>query len=279
MYKAKRFLKRLFTPVTIMLIPHDSKRTLNIRLPSIGVVMSVMLWLIGSVYIVSIAVSTAQYYDMKNKLNLYTDQFIELNATIAAIKKAEAEFKRLLSFGSKERILENVDAKGGADSLDINILKEQVRNTVATVKEISEFLNEQKDIFMATPRGWPVQGRITSKFGNRMHPVHGRQEFHSAIDIAAPAGTPIMATADGVVSFSGWQGGYGNIIVIEHGFGYRTLYAHNKKNIVRVGQRIKRGDIIAHVGATGTATGPHISYEVWRHGKPINPIDFIKGKS
>jgi len=278
MYKVKRFLKKLFTPVTIMFIPHDSKRTINIRLPSIGVIMSIALWLVGSVYIISIAVSAAKYYDMKNKLNFYTEQFIEFNVTIAALKKAEAEFKRLLSFGSKEKILENVDSKitvENTGSPDMDILKDQIKNTVKTVEEIQKFLKEQKDIFMATPKGWPVEGRITSGFGYRKHPILGRQKFHSATDIAAPAGTPIKATADGVVSFSGWGTGYGNLVVIEHGFGYRTLYAHNRKNIVKVGQRVKRGDIIAHVGATGRATGPHVSYEVWLNGRAVNPANFI----
>jgi murein DD-endopeptidase MepM/ murein hydrolase activator NlpD len=278
MYKARKFFKRLFTPVTIMLIPHDSKRAVNIRLPSIGIMLSIALWFVGSVYIVSIAVSTAKYYDMKSKLNFYTGQFVELSTSIAAIKKAEAEFKRLLSFGSREKILENVDSKitvQDASSLDMDILKDQIENTVETVEEIKAYLKEQKNIFMATPMGWPSEGRITSEFGNRIHPIRGRQEFHSAIDIAAPAGTPIRATADGVVIFAGWRGGYGNLVLIEHGFGYQTLYAHNKKNIVKEGQKVKRGDIIAYIGATGSATGPHVSYEVRLNGRAVNPINFI----
>jgi murein DD-endopeptidase MepM/ murein hydrolase activator NlpD len=282
MYKVKRFLKRLFTPVTIMLIPHDSKRTINIRLPSIGVVVSVAFWLVVSVYIVSIAVSAARYYDMQNKLNFYTGQFIELNATISAIEKAEAEFRRLLSFGSKEKILENVDLKitgQDADSLDMDLLKNQINNTIEKVSEIRAFLKEQRDLYMATPKGWPVMGRITSKFGNREHPILGRQQFHHAIDIATNTDTPIKATADGIVSFSGWRAGYGNLVIIEHGFGYETRYAHNSSNAVQVGQRVTRGDIIARVGSTGRTTGPHLSYEVWHNGKPVNPIGFIKDKS
>lgn len=279
MYKVKRFFKRLFTPITIMLIPHDSKRTINIKVPSIGIVTSVMLWLLGSVYVVSIAINTIEYYNMKNKLNFYTSQFIELKSTISMLEKAEAEFKRLLSFKSREKILENVDTKittHDAGSLDMDLLKDQIKNTVEKVAEIKEFLRNQKDIYMATPMGWPVIGRVSSEFGMRENPRYGGQEFHSGLDISAPTGTPVKATADGIVSFSGWSAGNGNLVVIEHGFGYSTFYAHNSSIVVKVGQKVKRGDIIAYSGATGNTTGPHLHYEVWQNGRAVNPMAFIK---
>lgn len=282
MYKIRRIFKRLFTPVTIMMIPHDSKRTINIRLPAVGVITSAVMWIVGSVYVVSIAINTIEYHNMKTKLIFYTEQFTQLTKTISTLKKAEAEFKRLLSFGSKEKILENVDTKintHDAGSLDMDLLKDQIKNTVERVSEIKEYLKQQKDIYMATPKGWPVSGRITSEFGRRENPIHGGIEFHSGLDIAANSGTPIKATGDGIVSFSGWSAGNGNLVVIEHGFGYSTFYAHNSSNVVKVGQRIKRGDIIAYLGATGNATGPHLHYEVWHNGKPINPIGFIKDKN
>lgn len=279
MYKVKRFFKKLFTPVTIMMIPHDSKRTINIKLPSIGVFSSALLWLVGSVYVVSIAIDTVEYYSMKSKVNFYTREFVEMKSTISTLKKAEAEFKRLLSFGSKDKILENVDAKVGihdAGSVDIDLLKDQIKNTIERVSAIKDFLKEQKDVYMATPKGWPVMGRITSDFGERQNPKHGGLEFHSALDISASAGSPIKATADGIVSFSGWSAGNGNLVVVEHGFGYSTFYAHNSSNAVSVGQRVKRGSVIAYIGSTGNSTGPHVHYEVWQHGKPVNPIAFIK---
>lgn len=282
MYKIKQFLKRLFRPVTIMLIPHDSRRTINLKLPSIGVITSVILWLVGSIYVISIAVDTVRYHDMESKLKFYTAQFSELASTISTLKRAEAELKRLLSLGSKEKILENVDTRVNihdAGSLNIELLKEQIKKTVEEVGAIQDFLRQQKDIYMATPKGWPIIGRVTSYFGQRENPIHGKEEFHSGVDISANSGTPIKATADGVVSFSGWIAGNGNLVVIEHGFGYSTLYAHNRLNVVKVGQKVKRGDIIAYVGSTGNATGPHLHYEVWHNGKAVNPMTFIKGKS
>jgi murein DD-endopeptidase MepM/ murein hydrolase activator NlpD len=277
-YKIKLFIKKLFTPVTIMLIPHDSKRTLNIKLPSIGVVLSVLLWLIGSLYVVSAAINTFQYYKMKSELSYYTAQFMELKTSISTLKKAEEEFKRLLSFPSKAKILENVDKKvttSDAGSIDMDFLKTQIKKSVESVSSIQEFLKGQKDLYMATPKGWPAVGRITSGFGNREDPRYGGIEFHSGLDISTPTGTPVRVTADGVASFSGWSAGNGNLVVIEHGFGYSTFYAHNSSSLVSVGKRVKRGDMIAYSGSTGNSTGPHIHYEVWSNGKAVNPITFI----
>ena len=103
--------------------------------------------------------------------------------------------------------------------------------------------------------------------------------FHSGMDLSAASGTAIHATADGLVSFSGRSANSGNLVVLAHGFGYQTIYAHNKKNAVKVGQRVKRGEIIAYVGSTGKSTGPHVHYEVWEKGKSVNPRKFLQGRS
>ncbi len=278
MYKLKQFLRKLFTPVTIMLIPHDGKRTINIKLPSIGVFTSVVLWLVGSIYVVSAAVNTIEYYHMRKKLSFYTAQFAELKATITTLKEAETEFERILSFKNKDKILENVDSKVAlqdAGSIDMNLLKGQIKQTIDTVGSIREFLSAQKDVYMATPRGWPATGRITSEFGQRENPRYGGSEFHSGLDISIPSGTPVRATAAGIVSFSGWSSGNGNLVVIEHGSGYSTFYAHNSSTLVRIGQKVSRGDVISYSGSTGNSTGPHLHYEVWHLGKAVNPRNFI----
>ncbi|MFZ6017270.1 MAG: M23 family metallopeptidase [Nitrospirota bacterium] len=95
------------------------------------------------------------------------------------------------------------------------------------------------------------------------------------MDISTNPGNPVTATADGIVSFSDWNAGNGNLVVIEHGFGYSTFYAHNKMNAVKVSQHVKRGDIIAYVGSAGNSTGPHLHYEVWKNGRPVNPKIYI----
>lgn len=276
MNKIRKLAKKALTPITIMLIPHNNSKSFNIKLPSIGIVLSAALWLTGSVYVLSVAVNAFEYRLMKDKLSFYTKQFVELKTTINALKSAEAEFKRLFSLGSREKVLENVRAESG--SIDSAALGNQVRNAIATVREIKEYLAHQKDLYMATPRGWPVAGEITSHYGMRENPFNGGNDFHSGVDISAGTGTPIKATADGVVSFSGWSGGSGQLVILEHGFGYSTLYAHNSKNLAQVGMLVKRGDTIAYAGSTGNATGPHSHYEIWKDGRHINPMPYVEGR-
>lgn len=127
----------------------------------------------------------------------------------------------------------------------------------------------------AIPCTCPVQGRITSTFGWRSHPVSGVRAFHNGADFGAPVGTLIHATADGVVKAAGRDGGYGLRIIIDHGYGIETLYGHCSKLEAKVGQKVERGDVIARVGDTGTSTGPHVHYEVRLNGEPVDPASYL----
>jgi murein DD-endopeptidase MepM/ murein hydrolase activator NlpD len=122
-------------------------------------------------------------------------------------------------------------------------------------------------------------GRWVSPYGKRENPITKITNFHSGIDISASSGTPIRATADGVVSYSGWTLHSGYVVILEHGFNFSTVYAHNNKNTVRVGQEMKRGDLLGYVGSTGQSTGPHVHYEIWEKGKNVNPQKFLQGRS
>lgn len=127
------------------------------------------------------------------------------------------------------------------------------------------------------PFGLPTKGaRFTSGFGERSDPFRRRKAMHAGIDLAGPTGTPIYATAEGVVTFSGRQSGYGNVIKIRHAFGFETVYAHLSKSRVQVGQRVSRGMLIADMGSTGRSTGSHLHYEVRIDGQPVNPSKFIR---
>jgi murein DD-endopeptidase MepM/ murein hydrolase activator NlpD len=277
-HKLKGIFRKAFTPITIMFIPHTKARTINLRVPSIGIAACVALWIIGTVYVVTTAVRIVEYQTMKEKIAFYSKQLVELSSSIATIKKTEKEFKRLVSLGSREKILENLDEEP-IESIDMERIGQEIEKTIAGVAEINEFLRAQKDIFKATPRAMPVDGSISSHYGTSEHPRSAEDRFHAGIDVRAPSGSPIRATADGIVSFCGWSGKNGNLVAIEHGSGFRTIYAHNRVNIVKIGQRVKRGDMIGYVGATGNATGSHVHYEVWKDGKPVNPGKFIKGRS
>ena len=122
---------------------------------------------------------------------------------------------------------------------------------------------------------WPVSGPITSEFGWRTHPIFGSARFHSGLDIGADYGVPICAAASGVVIESGWIGGYGNTIMIDHGGGIVTLYGHNESLAVGVGQTVNQGDVIAYCGSTGNSTGPHCHFEVRLGGEPVSPWDYL----
>lgn len=122
---------------------------------------------------------------------------------------------------------------------------------------------------------WPLNARVTSEFGYRVHPVYGSRRLHAGIDIGAPSGTPIAAANDGVVIFAGTQGGYGRTVIVDHGGGITTLYAHQSSIGSSKGQAVSRGDIIGYVGATGTATGNHLHFEVRVDGSPNNPRNYL----
>lgn len=146
--------------------------------------------------------------------------------------------------------------------------------------EITGFIKNKQQLLACTPAIQPVSNsdlkRIASGFGSRIDPVYKTVKFHAGLDFAAPQGTPIYATANGVVKSAGNQGtGYGNHVVINHGYGYETLYGHMFKIKVKAGQQVKRGEIIGWVGSTGKSTGPHCHYEVHKNGTPIDPVYFF----
>ncbi|MDH3301060.1 MAG: peptidoglycan DD-metalloendopeptidase family protein [Acidimicrobiia bacterium] len=122
---------------------------------------------------------------------------------------------------------------------------------------------------------WPINARVTSEYGYRVHPVYGSRRLHAGMDIGAAGGTPIASANTGVVIFAGRQGGYGNTIIVDHGGGITTLYAHQSRLGASVGQSVNRGDIIGYVGATGTATGNHLHFEVRVNGSPTNPRNYL----
>jgi len=127
-----------------------------------------------------------------------------------------------------------------------------------------------------TPTVWPVEGKLESGFGGRRNPFGGGSyEFHSGQDIDAPWGAPVIAGATGRVSFVGWQNGYGQLVVIDHGSGLTTRYGHLSQITVSVGQMVKRADFLGRVGSTGRSTGPHLHYEVRINDEPVNPLQYL----
>ena len=153
-----------------------------------------------------------------------------------------------------------------------------LQRDIYDMRVLRDHAGELETFFRYRPTGWPVSSRrVTSEFGHRRNPFTGQSlEFHSGIDIAVPAGVHIYATAYGTVSFAGWSNsGYGILVVIEHGFGYSTYYAHNSGVLVSAGEHVARGQVIALSGSTGRSTGPHSHYEVRLQGVAQNPRRYL----
>jgi murein DD-endopeptidase MepM/ murein hydrolase activator NlpD len=125
------------------------------------------------------------------------------------------------------------------------------------------------------PSIWPVEGRLMGGFGERTDPFSGEGAMHTGVDISAPTGTPVRTTADGIVTFAGWSSGYGQLVVVDHGGGYETYYAHLSRFAVVDGQDVRRGEQIGAVGSTGRVTAPHLHYEVRIGGAPVNPHTYL----
>jgi len=132
-----------------------------------------------------------------------------------------------------------------------------------------------KTRFASTPSIKPLYGRVLSKYGWRTHPIKRKRKFHKGIDIATWPGSPIQTTADGIIEYSGWSGTFGYVVVIDHDFGYRTIYAHCSQLLVKKGETVKKGEVIAQVGSTGISTGPHLHYEIRKWRQAVDPLNYI----
>ena len=162
----------------------------------------------------------------------------------------------------------------------LNNLSSRVRAQQTSFKEVTDLVKNKEKLLAATPAIQPLSNkdlkRIASGFGYRIDPVYKTAKLHPGLDFTAPAGTPIYATADGIIEFAGNRGdGYGNVVIINHGFGYKTLYGHMYRIKIRSSQRVIRGEVIGWVGSTGKSTGPHCHYEVIKNGNKIDPIYFF----
>lgn len=162
---------------------------------------------------------------------------------------------------------------------DLSALERRARLLTASLSEASDSLSAHRDMLLATPSIWPTAGVLSSRFAtSRYHPIYHRDLPHEGVDISAPQGTLILASARGTVTFAGWRSGLGNTVEIDHGYGYVTVYGHASKLLVRRGERVERGELIAHVGSTGISTSSHLHYEVHVGGVAVNPMNYVIGR-
>jgi murein DD-endopeptidase MepM/ murein hydrolase activator NlpD len=159
--------------------------------------------------------------------------------------------------------------------VEINEIDQVSHTQESSFTTLFSQLEGKRNLLAATPSIRPVKGWISSRFGHRESPFTGRREFHRGLDIANRSGTPIIAPADGLVTYAGRKGLMGKMVTIDHGFGMVTRYGHLKKILKKKGKRVKRGETIALMGNTGRSTGPHVHYEVRLNGVAVNPMNYF----
>ena len=210
---------------------------------------------------------------MENDKEIYNQQYDEMMASSAEVERMiqENKYRKAAEEEARRRQAEEAQRQAEMEA------RRQAQLEAGNV-DIVEFGEDDGGYVMQSYGGgmiWPVSGPITSEFGWRTHPIFGDGRFHSGLDIGSDYGVPIHAAQGGVVIESGWIGGYGNTIMIDHGGGIVTLYGHNESLAVGVGQTVNQGDVIAYCGSTGNSTGPHCHFEVRLGGEPVSPWDYL----
>lgn len=197
-------------------------------------------------------------------------------AAKAAMDKLPAQVRnRAMGGGGTGAAIPPVTAAVTSPDGTFGVLRDLLGSLEDRLETVRTGVEKQQALAAATPSIWPVVGYLSSMFGTRTDPFTGGPDFHPGLDIAANKGTPIRATADGTVDSAGYAGNYGNAVVVNHGFGISTRYGHMSRFAVRAGQKVRRGDVIGYVGATGRATSSHLHYEILLNGQTINPLRLL----
>ncbi len=213
--------------------------------------------------------------DVKNQMEKIREMDLKLkNLTGTHLKRGQGGSPQV---GKGLRDLETTNKNGGLNQIheELTILMEEASGRKVSLQRLLEFFDGYRYRKSSSPSLWPLKGNITSSFGYRESPFTGKNEFHSGMDISCSTGTNIAAPADGVISYIGYNEGFGKFLELTHGYGITTTYGHLSKITVSIGQTISRGETIGLCGSSGTTTGPHLHYEVRLYGAPINPFKFI----
>ena len=284
--------------LTLLLIPEGSDRVRKVHLrPSfllpVAMVLAVMTLLSGYVMVDYVRLRSAQSELTRLRL-LTSTQSDDVKRLATDLEDLHRQMVLLGQTDAKIRVLARLDppkadgmtGMGGSyseeSSSDLTDLQYQIDHLRAQIdlqrtshEEIYGILNDQHSLIASTPTGLPTKGWMTSIFGMRNDPFTGMRKFHHGLDIAARTGTAVYATADGVVSRVENLPGYGKSMTIDHGYGYKTRFAHTSRILVKVGDRVKRHQKVAEVGNTGRSTGSHLHYEILVDGIPVNPKKFL----
>jgi len=287
-------------PYFILVVAHS----LHGRLRRIHVPYSVLygvlaLALLGTISLAGVAASygrmlwkVSNYNTLRSEIDLIRQRYLRLQKENDAGKQQLATLQVLASeitvaYGIKRELeakeplsLEAKLTPTLHDSIeDYNFLRNTTfASTFRTTFNTSSPIRP-RNFFEDAPSLWPVQGRLTSFYGQRLDPFNGHGSFHSGIDISVPTGTPVLSTAGGQIKFADTYAGYGRLVVIDHGNGLESYYGHLSRFNVISGQHIARGEVVAWSGQTGRVTSPHLHYEVRMSGSPVNPYPYLKSHS
>jgi len=277
------------------------KRALWILLPGVcalflGALVAITLYLSNLRNIEDYNRLAQQNRELEKQVDFFSQRLRDLDEQLTGLKESNTRIKVLANLaivpGRDERL-----GVGGPDPLaaaltvscldserkqqlarmheELQLLELDISHEEGELKRLGEHLEKQQAQLNFTPSVWPVKGWISSRFGYRVSPFTGRRELHKGLDIVNRNGTPVVATADGRVVYAGYKGGYGKMVIIDHGLGKITKYGHLAKIIVRNGDEVIRGQQIGLLGSSGRSTGPHLHYEVVINGKAVNPMDYL----
>jgi murein DD-endopeptidase MepM/ murein hydrolase activator NlpD len=231
---------------------------------------------------------------LRSQVLLVQEKVAHISATLDRVERFDAKLRtavttlqdpeRNLAIGPVGASAQDAVPAGPAPAAEQNVsglpgrlgsLESEAARQEQSLRELQEYFDDQRSLLASTPSIWPTRGWVTSDFGTRLDPYSADRQMHEGLDVATPHGQPVQSPSDGVVVFNGVEGGYGKVLVIDHGYGVKTRYGHLSEVLVRLGDRVRRGDKVAAVGNTGKSTGPHLHYEVRVNGIPENPRKFI----
>ena len=282
-------LRRFYT---VMVVPNEGGTLTRLSISQNFVVSLAAIFLfcfVSSAFLAHFFLNGVNQVDDSEQFRVESERLTVENGQVHAslyrtVVKMEELLSRLEEYGS---LHEWTDGDGETPTMGVGGLEPGADPLEADWRGMARAVQERADFWSAVLEGqicdrtsylrslptiWPVHGRLASGYQWRRDPITGGRQFHSGIDIAAPRGTPIMAAADGIVELAGRKGGYGNCVIIDHGNGLKTLYAHMSRIHVRAGDAVGRADLIGEVGSTGRSVGPHCHFEIHENGEKVNPL-------
>lgn len=287
------------------------RRTLEILRAAVGLILVVLLWL-PSAYVTSLhrqailsgrlalqlnqyALLERAYLDEQASFETLMAEAVDIQNQLEQLASASAELREMLARADAvpppplppvRQVVPDGQPAGKGGPLSgpevIPIVTTALRYADDRVKLYDDHIKALRSRTLEfvrmrahTPSIWPADGWLSSGFGPRIHPITGQPDYHYGVDIAGMVGSPVRAAADGRVAFAGRRSGYGLTVVLDHDYGRQTLYGHLSRIMVKVGQRVTKGEVIGRMGSTGLSTGPHVHYEVRVNGRPVNPLNYL----